>query len=137
MLIKLLAMTAFLLIMQVQAFLQAKTKARKETFIHAKAGSGDKQFDMSSSDSLAKKPKTRGNYVTLCFRNNTNQFIDVWNGNYYWGRLSPAGWSASPNCFYINNNYYYRDWSAKTTDGKYYWTFTRTTYNDDIVVVSW
>ena len=138
MLIKLIGITAALLMIQAGSFSQAKTKARKEVIIYARQGEGDNTLTIDRADSIAKAPKSRGNgYVTLCFRNDTNQFVDVWDGNVYYGRLSPDGWSASPACFYINNKYFYRDWTAKTTDGKYYWTFTRTTYNDDLLVIHW
>jgi hypothetical protein len=137
MMVKLIGLFAFILMIQMQSFSQIK-KVKKEVLVYAKKGEGNKTLNTNLGDSLAKMPKTRGNsYVTLCFRNDTNQFVDVWNGNYYWGRLSPNGWSASPTCFYINNNYYTRDWTAKTSDEKYYWTFTRTTYNDDVLVIHW
>src|SRR4051812_24116370 len=119
---KLTAIITVFLLIHAQAFSQVKNKVRKEVLIYAKQGDGDKTLTIERADSIAKAPKSRGNgFVTLCFRNDTNQFIDIWDGNVYYGRLSPDGWSASPVCLYINNKYFYRDWTAKTTDGKYYW----------------
>src|SRR6476646_4941486 len=138
MLIKLIAAFTLLLAFQTMGFTQVKPKAKRETLVKGIPGVGEKELSLYTTDTLNKAPKTRDNdYVTLCFRNETNRFVDIWDGNVYYGRLSPNGWAVTPVCFYINNKYFYRDWTAQTTEKDYHWNFTRYNYNDDILVISW